>query len=759
MRRLLRRLNLWRRTALWRPWTIRRDGCSVQIGRWWYSPFHLPVPSIQGGTNIFALTQGAFRFYEDGAENTSSAVGAQSANITRIVAANSQLQLRIRMDETGAGNVSGATTDDYQLQYSKNGGGYTNVTGASSNIRGFASANTTDAGSATQRLGGAGTYSGEVSEDGLVDDFQITGNGNGELLYVLEVVAADVAQGDTFDFRVLLNGATTNVTYSVTPRLTTLKKALGQVESSMPSMARIPMAAAASIIAAATVGTLLTTTLAPAQVVESPKTYEQVVPLISPRTAPPWEPPNLLVSTLAPVQAQPPFRALDYPNPQIPSRVHGRDPSNLLGTTLRVVETLPFRQPLWPTPPRRPVLITLTTTYSGDIPAAPVVGDPFKPFTWPTPAAKYHRASRLPAQSERGIIDQLVPYHAIDTAENVAPFRPKPRPVAFDAPNTTLALASQQVQAPFKPVDHGTPRGKRANQPLSQTSARPFYYDEGKPQKQADWPNPTVAKRPSVTADPENLLTTTLAVAAAQPPFKREPWTNPQRPIRVPVADPPNRLVWLVQLPPVRPTQQAPQSWARRTPATETPNLLGTTLAQTQAPFKPVDVSFIRSRVGAQPQVLQNLLGTTLAQVQAPFSQRDWATPFRPLYRQIEIARSFLTAIPVPIVRQTDWPNPQRPKQPALSWAVDLVRSTLAPIPPNRQSDWPNPTVRKPALHQTWSHERPSYYVEPSDFPPGDIAVSASYTPTVELRASGTGDVTLPGSTTSTIDLEGSVNG
>ena len=68
---------------------------------------------------------------------------------------------------------------------------------------------------------GSGAFvAGEISEVGLVTDRQLTANNFTEMLYTLTLVAADLADGDTLDFRVLLNGATTNVTYSVTPRIT-----------------------------------------------------------------------------------------------------------------------------------------------------------------------------------------------------------------------------------------------------------------------------------------------------------------------------------------------------------------------------------------------------------------------------------------------------------------------------------------------------------------------------------------------------------
>lgn len=178
--------------------------------------------------NIFALTQRAYRFFnDDGSETTATVAAAQDTGISISVNASAtpRIVLRIGLAETGAGSISGATTDDYQLQYSKNAGAYTNVTTSSSNVKAFASSNLTDAGTTTDNSGltnpGSGSFvAGEISEVGLITDRQITANNFTEFLYTLELVANDVANTDTLDFRVLLNGATTNMTYSVTPRIT-----------------------------------------------------------------------------------------------------------------------------------------------------------------------------------------------------------------------------------------------------------------------------------------------------------------------------------------------------------------------------------------------------------------------------------------------------------------------------------------------------------------------------------------------------------
>lgn len=72
------------------------------------------------------VSQTAFRFYEDGTESGSTAIANQDTNINRDVSSgDSNLLLRIRLQNNQA--VAQYTTDDYQLQYSQNGGSYKNV--------------------------------------------------------------------------------------------------------------------------------------------------------------------------------------------------------------------------------------------------------------------------------------------------------------------------------------------------------------------------------------------------------------------------------------------------------------------------------------------------------------------------------------------------------------------------------------------------------------------------------------------------------
>jgi hypothetical protein len=173
-------------------------------------------------TNTFGITARAYRWYADGTETGAAAVAAENTQYTALVLADFPIVLRYGVQESGSGTASGASTDDYQLQYSLNGGAFTNVTAASSVVQGFTSADLTDAAGTTQRLSaGTGSFiAGEIAEsDGLLTDWALTANNYSDLLFAIQILAASTAEADVITFRVLRNGSVFN-TYSVTPQIT-----------------------------------------------------------------------------------------------------------------------------------------------------------------------------------------------------------------------------------------------------------------------------------------------------------------------------------------------------------------------------------------------------------------------------------------------------------------------------------------------------------------------------------------------------------
>lgn len=157
--------------------------------------------------------------------NGTNALAAQNTNVTLTVNTLYNVLLRVRRQETGA--AAGSGTDDYQYQVSKNGGAYANIpaSGGAINYRDSPTLDVSATGSAptTNRLGaGTGSFvAGEITEDGLVDNISLTASNYTEDLVSLQIDPTQVANGDTYDFRVLRNGSV--ITYTVTPRITITK--------------------------------------------------------------------------------------------------------------------------------------------------------------------------------------------------------------------------------------------------------------------------------------------------------------------------------------------------------------------------------------------------------------------------------------------------------------------------------------------------------------------------------------------------------
>ena len=75
---------------------------------------------------------------------------------------------------------------------------------------------------------GSGSFvPGKVAEDGVVDDMGWAGNSRTELLYSLRLVYSLLTADATYRFRVLKNGATTDMTYTVTPTLNAVRPKVG----------------------------------------------------------------------------------------------------------------------------------------------------------------------------------------------------------------------------------------------------------------------------------------------------------------------------------------------------------------------------------------------------------------------------------------------------------------------------------------------------------------------------------------------------
>ena len=170
------------------------------------------------------LRQTHFRFgKDDGTEAAHTFWQAEDTNHTQNVDTNWTFLLRFTEQESGG---TAAANTDARFQYNKNGAGWVDITTTSSVVLAVAVGAFTDGQACTKRLSGTGTFetSGAgCTEDGLSGGAanDIAASGNSETEAGLQVVAADVANNDTIQFR--FTSPDWTVTYTVTPTLTVTK--------------------------------------------------------------------------------------------------------------------------------------------------------------------------------------------------------------------------------------------------------------------------------------------------------------------------------------------------------------------------------------------------------------------------------------------------------------------------------------------------------------------------------------------------------
>lgn len=178
---------------------------------------------------FFEWDQDGFRFYEDGTEAGSTAIAAENVNISRDPATEAQVHLRLRLQEVGGFFDAGtASSENWELQYSKNSGTWTAITAASTNVQADTTSGLVDSGATTERLSaGTGSFVAGEQDDqhGEVQGPQILINTYTEQVLALLLVDADLVDGDTLDFRLQRNPGNTGITtagqtLSVQPRIT-----------------------------------------------------------------------------------------------------------------------------------------------------------------------------------------------------------------------------------------------------------------------------------------------------------------------------------------------------------------------------------------------------------------------------------------------------------------------------------------------------------------------------------------------------------
>lgn len=172
-----------------------------------------------GGT-ISRFDQHSFRIRnDDGNETTATWRRALNVGDQPPVAINFRIRFCI---DNAAGTPTGSS-DAFisQLQYSLNGGAWTNVTGASSVVRSYASPNVADNAATTEQLAGPATFvAGAFDEaNGALAAITLATTEETEVEFCVQVQTADVATGNTIQLRVS-DAGTALYSYTQTPTLT-----------------------------------------------------------------------------------------------------------------------------------------------------------------------------------------------------------------------------------------------------------------------------------------------------------------------------------------------------------------------------------------------------------------------------------------------------------------------------------------------------------------------------------------------------------
>ena len=134
----------------------------------------------------------------------------------------SDVELRLRVLLARAGD--NATTPAFKWQYNKNSGGWTDITASSSDVATFDSSEFADGDDCAEQLLGSGTLitnndAAEESTGTFTMPVDFTAGSEVEAEIALQLQSADLAHGDTLEFRIVEGDGTALDTYTQTPSI------------------------------------------------------------------------------------------------------------------------------------------------------------------------------------------------------------------------------------------------------------------------------------------------------------------------------------------------------------------------------------------------------------------------------------------------------------------------------------------------------------------------------------------------------------
>lgn len=176
-----------------------------------------------------SFTQTTFRLRnDDGSEAAATwkATAGTSINMDVSGSTNPALRIRFVMTETG----STASTFAANLFASYKGGAYAQVTASTAQVKVVDTTNYADNANTTEQISAATFVAGRTDDvDGTTGaTASIAQNSVTEFEFMVNLVGADLQNGDTLDFRCYKSGVAV-ATYTLTPRVTIVKSVIPKI--------------------------------------------------------------------------------------------------------------------------------------------------------------------------------------------------------------------------------------------------------------------------------------------------------------------------------------------------------------------------------------------------------------------------------------------------------------------------------------------------------------------------------------------------
>lgn len=414
-----------------------------------------------------------------------------------------------------------------------------------------------------------------------------------------------------------------------------------------------------------------------------------------------------LITTIASrsiVDSPPPFLPLDQPNPLLAKRLALTWVNDNQNNTLIPVTGDPNKQLDWPVPqPNK-----------------------FKPYTW----------------TNNLLENTLAPISGQDPFKN-PDFNFIRRRVGLQIDIITR-LNEEPPSKPPSEIEYPNPLYKKKSA-LTWLQARQFFYQDIKPFKQDNYPNPPAArfKVPNTWISSKELDPT----ATIFMPCSVAEWETPpkKRPMALTWISQIAQLQQIFTLPDSRPFA-GPVRLERKPPAISwIQNRPFYYVEPVGIPVSNVDWNLPRRKITFLTFNTQRF--TSAISPGIPFNQKDWPNPQRKkrlpeqwefYYQQDDNLPPVAQLLAIPVVRRRvpnvgwihnrqitevvdipnrlfSYPNPIILKRQTNSWLLNLLQSTLNPgvgETPFNQTDYPNPLRGRRNFHSGWLQEKKFYYTE-----------------------------------------------